>query len=88
MYELVGYLYCDIHNEGQKPTIGYSCWFLTESESDGFVGRCGVKCFFPTEKFPEFNPEIGGHYLVVFGQNSKKVKAYQKLDHDVIGEVS
>lgn len=80
MYELTGYLYCDIHNPGEEPVVGYSCWFLTESETDGFVGRCAVKVFFPASKFPEFKPQIGDQYMLVFPQNSKKLKAYQTVD--------
>lgn len=80
MYELTGYLYCDIHNEGEDPVVGYSCWFLTESETDGFVGRCAVKVFFPAAKFPEFEPEMGERYMLAFAQNSKKLKFYQKID--------
>lgn len=80
MYELTGYLYCDIHNPGEEPVVGHSCWFLTDSETDGFVGRCAVKVFFPASKFPEFTPEIGDNYMLVFPQNSKKLKAYQKID--------
>lgn len=80
MYELTGYLYCDIHNPGEDPVVGYSCWFLTDSETDGFVGRCAVKVFFPASKFPDFKPQIGDNYMLVFPQNSKKLKAYQVVD--------
>lgn len=80
MYELTGYLYCDFAEEGQEPVKGYSCWFLTDSETRGFQGRQGAKVFFPTERFPDFKPQIGDKYLLIFPPKSKRLKAYQKLD--------
>ena len=81
MYELVGYRYLDIVAErrNDRDLLGYSCWFMMEESDADFVGRSGVKVFFPRDKYPEFEPHIGDKYLLIFNQKGK-LQAYQKLD--------
>lgn len=78
MYELVGYRYVDMA-DGGKEIKGNSCWFLAEENDDDFHGRSGVKVFFSDDKFPEFSPNLGDRYLLIFNQKGK-LQAFQKLD--------
>ena len=81
MYELVGYRYVDIEAErrNDRDLKGYSCWFLMEENDEEFTGRSGVKVFFSSDKYPEFKPQIGDKYLLIFNQKGK-LQAYQQLD--------
>ena len=81
MYELVGYRYCEIEakSKGEQDLKGFSCHFLMDEIDKDFVGRSGVKVFFSEERFPDFKPEIGDQYLLIFNQKGK-LQAYQKLD--------
>ena len=81
MYELVGYRYVDIEAERKKDRDlrGYSCHFLMEENDVEFTGRSGVKVFFSSEIFPEFQPKVGDKYLLIFNQKGK-LQAYQELD--------
>lgn len=81
MYELVGYQHVDIpaKNRNDSDVVGYSCWFLMEETNPDYVGRSGVKVFFSDERFPDFKPEVGEKYLLIFNQKGK-LRAYQKLD--------
>ena len=81
MYELVGYRYVDIvaERKNDRDLQGYSCWFLMEENDAEFVGRSGVKVFFPTDKYPEFDPKIGDKLMLIFNQKGK-LQGYQKLD--------
>lgn len=81
MYELVGYRYCEIEakSKGDQDLKGFSCHFLMDEIDKDFVGRSGVKVFFSEERFPDFKPEIGSKYLLIFNQKGK-LQAYQKLD--------
>ena len=81
MYELVGYRYVDIQAErkNDRDMKGYSCWFLMQENDAEFVGRSGVKVFFDSEKYPEFQPKVGDRYLLIFNQKGK-LQAYQQLD--------
>lgn len=78
MYELVGYRYVEMA-DGGKEIKGNSCWFLVEENDDEFHGRSGAKVFFSADKYPDFNPQIGDKYLLIFNQKGK-LQAYQKLD--------
>lgn len=81
MYELVGYRYVDIEAErkNDRDLHGYSCHFLMEENDEEFTGRSGVKVFFSDDKFPDFNPQIGDKYLLIFNQKGK-LQGFQKLD--------
>lgn len=81
MYELVGYRYVDIEAErkNDRDLHGYSCHFLMEENDEEFTGRSGVKVFFSDEKFPDFKPQIGDKYLLIFNQKGK-LQGFQKLD--------
>ncbi len=81
MYELVGYRYVDIPAErkNDRDLKGHSCWFLVDENDDDFHGRSAVKVFFPEDKYPDFKPQIGDKYLLIFNQKGK-LQAYQKLD--------
>ena len=81
MYELVGYRYVDIEAErkNDRDLKGYSCHFLMYENDEEFTGRSGVKVFFSSDKFPDFNPQISDKYLLIFNQKGK-LQAYQKLD--------
>ena len=81
MYELVGYRYCEIEakSKNEQDLIGFSCHFLMEEIDKEFTGRSGVKVFFSSDKFPEFKPQIGDKYLLIFNQKGK-LQGYQKLD--------
>ncbi len=81
MYELVGYRYCEIEakSKGEQDLKGFSCHFLMDEIDKDFVGRSGVKVFFSEERFPDFKPEIGAKYLLIFNQKGK-LQGFQKLD--------
>ena len=81
MYELVGYRYVDIEAERKKDRDlnGYSCHFLMDENDEEFTGRSGVKVFFDSLKFPEFEPHLGDKYLLIFNQKGK-LQGFQKLD--------
>ena len=78
MYELKGYRYVEMA-DGGKEIVGYSCWFLVEENDDDFYGYSGVKVFFSVDKYPDFKPQIGGKYLLIFNQKGKLL-TYQTLD--------
>lgn len=78
MYELVGYRYVEM-TDGGKVIVGNSCWFLVEENDSEFHGRSGAKVFFSADKYPDFRPQIGDKYLLIFNQKGK-LQAYQKLD--------
>lgn len=81
MYELVGYRYVDIvaERKNDRDLQGYSCWFLMEENDEEFTGRSGVKVFFSSDKYPEFQPQIGDKYLLIFNQKGK-LQGFSKLD--------
>ena len=81
MYELVGYRYVDIvaERKSDRDCQGYSCWFLMDENDAEFTGRSGVKVFFPSDRYPDFKPQIGEKYLPIFNQKGK-LQAYQKID--------
>ena len=81
MYELVGYRFVDIEAERKKDRDlkGYSCHFLMEEHDEEFTGRSGVKVFFSSDIFPDFVPQIGDKYLLIFNQKGK-LQGFQKLD--------
>lgn len=81
MYELVGYRYVDIEAErkNDRDLHGYSCHFLMDEIDEEFTGRSGVKVFFSSDKFPDFDPQIGDKYLLIFNQKGK-LQGFQKLD--------
>lgn len=81
MYELVGYRYVDIEAErkNDRDLHGYSCHFLMEENDEEFTGRSGVKVFFSSDKYPDFDPQIGDKYLLIFNQKGK-LQGFQKLD--------
>lgn len=81
MYELVGYRYVDIVAEKKtdRDMQGYSCWFLMDETDPEFKGRSAVKVFFPTDRYPEFTPQIGDRFLLIFNQKGK-LQGFQKLD--------
>ena len=81
MYELVGFQHVDIpaKSRGDSDVVGYSCWFLMQENNPEFTGRSGVKVFFSDERYPDFQPQIGDKYLLIFNQKGK-LQAYQKLD--------
>lgn len=81
MYELVGYRHVEIQAErkNDRDLIGYSCWFLMEENDAEFTGRSGVKVFFDDLKYPDFVPQIGDKYVLIFNQKGK-LQGYQKLD--------
>ena len=81
MYELVGYRHVEIQAErkNDRDLIGHSCWFLMEENDTEFTGRSGVKVFFDDLKYPDFVPQIGDKYVLIFNQKGK-LQGYQKLD--------
>ena len=81
MYELVGYRYVDIEAERKKDRdiTGYSCFFLMDENDEEFTGRSAVKVFFSSAIFPDFIPNLGDHYLLIFNQKGK-LQGFQKLD--------
>ena len=80
MYELVGFQFVDIPAKGDDRAIrGHSCWFLVDENDPKFTGRSAVKVFFSDDRYPDFKPEIGAKYLLIFNQKGK-LQAYQKLD--------
>ena len=81
MYELVGYRYVDIEAErkNDRDLHGYSCHFLMEERDEEFTGRSGVKVFFSSDIYPDFKPQIGDKYILIFNQKGK-LQGYQKLD--------
>ena len=81
MYELVGYRYVDIQGErkNDRDLKGYSCHFLMEERDEEFTGRSGVRVFFSSDIFPDFQPQIGDKYLLIFNQKGK-LQGFQKLD--------
>ena len=81
MYELVGFQHVDIpaKNRNDRDVIGNSCWFLMEENNPDFTGRSAVKVFFSDELYPDFKPQIGDRYLLIFNQKGK-LQAYQMID--------
>lgn len=81
MYELVGYRYVDIQAErkNDRDLKGHSCWFLMDENDEEFTGRSGVKVFFDDLKFPDFKPQVGDNYMLIFNQKGK-LQGFQKLD--------
>ena len=81
MYELVSFRYVDIEAErkNDRDLHGYSCHFLMDEIDEEFTGRSGVKVFFSSDKFPDFDPQIGDKYLLIFNQKGK-LQGFQKLD--------
>lgn len=81
MYELVGYQHVDIpaKSRNDRDVVGYSCHFLMEEQNPDFIGRSGCKVFFSDDQYPEFKPQIGDKYLLIFNQKGK-LQAFQKLD--------
>ena len=81
MYELIGYRYVDMEAKSRNDSDiqGYSCWFTMEENDENFTGRSACKVFFPTDKYPEFNPVLGDEYLLIFNQRGK-LQGYNKLD--------
>lgn len=81
MYELVGYRYVDMvaEKKNERDVKGYSCFFLVDENDPALTGRSAVKVFFSDEKFPDFKPELGDKYLLLFNQKGK-FQGYQKLD--------
>ena len=81
MYELIGYRYVDIEAEKKKDRDlkGWSCWFTMEENDKEFTGRSAVKVFFSDDIYPDFKPELGDKYLLIFNQKGK-LQGYQKLD--------
>lgn len=81
MYELVGYRYVDIVGErkNDRDLKGWSCHFLMDERDEEFTGRSGVKVFFSSDIFPDFQPRIGDKYLLIFNQKGK-LQGFQKLD--------
>lgn len=81
MYELVGFRHFVIEakSKNEQDLKGYSCHFLMDEDDKEFTGRSGVKVFFSDERFPDFQPQIGDKYLLIFNQKGK-LQAYQKLD--------
>ena len=81
MYELVGFRYVDIEAErkNDRDLHGWSCHFLMEERDEEFTGRSGVKVFFSSDIYPDFKPQIGDKYLLLFNQKGK-LQGYQKLD--------
>ena len=81
MYELVGFRHFVIEakSKGEQDLKGFSCHFLMDEDDKEFTGRSGVKVFFSDERFPDFRPQIGDKYLLIFNQKGK-LQAFQKLD--------
>lgn len=80
MYELVGFQFVDIPAKGDDRAIrGHSCWFLVDENDPKFTGRSAVKVFFSDDRYPDFKPQVGDKYLLIFNQKGK-LQAYQKLD--------
>lgn len=80
MYELVGFQFVDIPAKGNDRAIrGHSCWFLVDENDPKFTGRSAVKVFFSDDRYPDFKPQVGDKYLLIFNQKGK-LQAYQKLD--------
>ena len=81
MYELIGYRYVDMEAErrSDRDIQGYSCWFTMEENDGNFTGRSACKVFFPTDKYPDFQPRLGDRYLLIFNQKGK-LQGFQKLD--------
>ena len=81
MYELVGFRYVDIEAErkNDRDLHGYSCHFLMEERDEEFTGRSGVKVFFSNHIYPDFKPQIGDKFILLFNQKGK-LQGYQKLD--------
>lgn len=81
MYELVGFRYVDIvaEKKNDRDMKGWSCWFLMDENDQDFTGRSGVKVFFDDLKYPDFKPQIGDKYVLIFNQKGK-LQGYQKLD--------
>ena len=63
----------------EQDLIGYSCHFMMDEINMDFTGRSGVKVFFSSDKFPDFVPQIGDKYLLIFNQRGK-LQGFQKLD--------
>ena len=85
MYELVGYRYVDIvaEKKNDRDMKGWSCWFLMDENDQDFTGRSGVKVFFDDLKYPDFQPQIGDKYVLIFNQKGK-LQGYQKMDTGVL----
>lgn len=81
MYELVGYQHVDIpaKSRNDRDVVGYSCHFLMEEQNPDFTGRSGCKVFISDELYPDFEPQIGDRYLLVFNQKGK-LQGFNKLD--------
>ena len=81
MYELVGYQHVDIpaKSRNDRDVVGYSCHFLMEEHNPDFTGRSGCKVFISDELYPDFKPQIGDRYLLVFNQKGK-LHGFNKLD--------
>ena len=81
MYELIGYRRVDMEAErrNDRDINGMSCWFTMDENDPGFTGRSACKVFFSDDKFPDFVPQIGDRYLLIFNQKGK-LQGFQKLD--------
>lgn len=80
MYELVGFQFVDIPAKGDDRAIrGHSCWFLVDENDPKFTGRSAVKVFFSDDRYPDFKPQVGDKYLLIFNQRGK-LQAFKLLD--------
>ena len=80
MYELVGFQFVDIPAKGNDRAIrGHSCWFLVDENDPKFTGRSAVKVFFSDDRYPDFKPQVGDKYLLIFNQKGK-LQAFKLLD--------
>ena len=80
MYELVGFQFVDIPAKGDDRAIrGHSCWFLVDENDPKFTGRSAVKVFFSDDRYPDFKPQVGDKYLLIFNQKGK-LQAFKLLD--------
>lgn len=80
MYEMSGYRYVNIEDGGKK-IEGFSCWFLVEENDPEFHGRSACKVFFPSDRYPDFRPQVGYKYLLIFNQKGK-LQGFQHIDPD------
>ena len=80
MYELVGFQFVDIPAKGNdRAILGHSCWFLVDENDPKFTGRSAVKVFFSDDRYPDFKPQVGDKYLLIFNQKGK-LQAFKLLD--------
>lgn len=78
MYEVCGIRYVNM-KDGADVIQGFSVFFLVDEPDPEFKGHSTAKVFFSSSRFPDFRPQLGEKYLLIFNQKGR-LQAYQKME--------